>query len=733
MPRIINVSNRLPIKIDKDKIYHSDGGLVSALEGIIKDFNLLWVGIAGEKSAHLQKQNILKKKLAKDYRYLALFVDKEEIDGYYDGFSNSSIWPLLHYMPTHYQYKKSWFTSYLKINEQFAKTILSIAKDGDIVWIHDYHLMLLPAILKKKKPSLKIGFFLHTPFPSYEIFRCHPNRLELLEGLLGSDLLGFHTFNYLRHFRSSLLRLLGLETDIYKIHYGQRLIYMGVYPIGINWRKFEQTLNSVVYKNTLKLYKKKYKNKKLILSVERMDYTKGIPHKLNAIEVFLKKYPHLRDEVVFILIAIPSREDVPAYIDLKREVQNSITSINGEYSTITNIPVHFINKAIDFPELNALYSLANVALVTPLIDGMNLVAKEYIACQKNNTGILVLSEFAGAAHELFAALMVNPYNKNQVAEAIYKGLELNTATKKEMNKPMRNHVINNDSVFWANNFVKSLVTNTQESISSNTNQSTLNIKKFIKKNLTSVSKKKKKAFFLDYDGTLREFESRPEQATPTSEIKNILAELIVLKNTDVFIISGRNKEFLAEHFSNLNINLIAEHGYMYCENISKKQQWHLLDKRDRKVDWKKQIKEILHLYNISTPGSQIEEKKFSFVWHYRQADPEFGQWKANELVTELNAVCSNLPVEIHQGKKIVEIRSQYVNKGRAVDYFLSQKKYDFVLCAGDDQTDESMFVYKADNIFTIKIGNEDTDAKYKLPSPKIFRKFLKEMTVILKK
>ena len=386
MKRIINVSNRLPITIKENNIHPSDGGLVSALEGVSEDFDLFWVGIAGEKSSDTAKQNLLKKKLEKNYNYLPLFLEKKEIENYYDGFSNTSIWPLFHYMPTHYQYKKEWFEGYLSVNQQFAKTILDTAKNNDIVWIHDYHLMLLPAILKKKNPSLKIGFFFHTPFPSYEIFRCHPNRLDLLEGILGADLVGFHTFGYLRHFRSSILRLLELETDIYSIHFDGRLISMGVFPIGINWTKFQRTLESTLYKDAIKLYKSKYKDKKLVLSVERMDYTKGIPHKLNAIEAFLKTYPELSDKVVFILIAVPSREDVKAYIDLKYDVQNTITSINGKYSTLTNIPIHFINRAISFPELTALYSVSDIALVTPLIDGMNLVAKEYIACQQNNTG-----------------------------------------------------------------------------------------------------------------------------------------------------------------------------------------------------------------------------------------------------------------------------------------------------------------------------------------------------------
>ena len=729
MKRIINVSNRLPITIKENNIHPSDGGLVSALEGVSEDFDLFWVGIAGEKSTDTAKQNLLKKKLEKNYNYLPLFLEKKEIENYYDGFSNTSIWPLFHYMPTHYQYKKEWFEGYLSVNQQFAKTILDTAKNNDIVWIHDYHLMLLPAILKKKNPSLKIGFFFHTPFPSYEIFRCHPNRLDLLEGILGADLVGFHTFGYLRHFRSSILRLLELETDIYSIHFDGRLISMGVFPIGINWTKFQRTLESTLYKDAIKLYKSKYKDKKLVLSVERMDYTKGIPHKLNAIEAFLKTYPELSDKVVFILIAVPSREDVKAYIDLKYDVQNTITSINGKYSTLTNIPIHFINRAISFPELTALYSVSDIALVTPLIDGMNLVAKEYIACQQNNTGVLILSEFAGAAHELFASLMVNPYNETEVAETIYKGLKLlKPSTKKEMNKMMRKEVITNDSVFWAKNFINSLTSNQKRDLISIKPLS--KVKSFLKKQ----SKNSKKAFFFDYDGTLREFESNPNKATPTPEIKKILTELLKLPHTDIFIISGRNKEFLTKHFSDLNIGLIAEHGYMYSEKNSKShRQWNLLHKRDRKTDWKKHVKEMLDLYNLSTPGSHIEEKNFSLVWHYRQADPEFGQWKANELITELNVVCSNLPVEIHQGKKIVEIRSQYVNKGIAMDHFLSKKKYDFVLCAGDDQTDETMLGYKNGNIFTIKIGNDDTVAKYKIPSPKSFRAFLTELIELVKK
>ena len=669
MQKIINVSNRLPISYGK-VIKKSSGGLVSALKGLGSDFEFTWIGWSGVGVETENKKKEIEKKLA-TFNCHPVHLSKKDVEAYYDGFSNSSLWPLLHYMTVYSNYDDWWYEVYEKVNGLFCEEIIKVATEDDLIWIHDYHLMLLPRLLKKKNPRLRVGFFLHTPFPSYEVFRCHPKRYELLKGLLGANLIGFHTFGYLRHFRSSVLRILGLESDIDCIKHLGRETHVGVYPIGINWDSFKEALKSPEYKKQLEQYSSNYKNKKIILSVERLDYTKGIPKRLQAIDKFLADNRESREHVVFIFITVPSRGEVDEYQQLIEEVEGLVGRINGRYATLTNSPLHFIHRQVDFIELCALYSLANVAMVTPLMDGMNLVAKEYIACKPEGDGCLILSEFAGSAQELFNAVLVNPYHINEVSKAIKTALELPDKDRRQNMQIMRNTVISNDATHWGKTFIKELKDKSdflEKKISPIDFQSEM-VSKFKSQDL--------KALFLDYDGTIREFEIRPEAATPTADFLECLKRWQKRKDLDIYIISGRKKDFLEQHFDGYGVSLIAEHGFYFKPPG---EAWQTLVEGFN-TDWKKKILEIFELYSQSTPGSSVEIKRTSLVWHYRKSDPEFGKWKADEMLGDLTEVISNMPIEIHKGNKIIEVRSQHVNKGMAVGKFLQEKNYKVVLCA----------------------------------------------------
>jgi trehalose 6-phosphate synthase/phosphatase len=314
------------------------------------------------------------------------------------------------------------------VYRRFAERVLSMARGDEVVWVHDYQLMLLPAMLREANPRLRIGFFLHTPFPSYEVFRCHPNREDLVAGLLGADLVGFHTFNYLRHFRSCVLRLLGIETEITNVRHDGRTTALGVFPIGINAPKFEAELGSAAFAEEYGKLATTHEGMRVVLSVERMDYTKGILHRLDAIELFLEGCADV-ERVKFVFIAVPSREDVEEYKALREEIEIRVGRLNGKYATLHSSPIRFIYGSVNFSELCALYAQADACTVTPLIDGMNLVAKEYVACQREGgvraerpPGVLILSEFAGAAEELLGATIVNPYDAPACARAIADAL-----------------------------------------------------------------------------------------------------------------------------------------------------------------------------------------------------------------------------------------------------------------------------------------------------------------------
>jgi trehalose 6-phosphate synthase/phosphatase len=721
MESFIIVSNRLPVTIGKT-IEKSSGGLVYAMEGLGDNYDLKWAGWAGGFVDDSAKRRKIEEELAERFNYIPIFLSKQDADGYYTGFSNSSLWPLLHYISPYARYEESWWQTYQKVNRIVAGAVLDLVHEGDTVWVHDYHLLLLPSYLREKRPDLKIGFFLHTPFPSYELFRCHPNREELLEGMLGANLIGFHTFGYLRHFRSTILRLLGLESEIDRIPQESHQTTIGVYPIGINSVKFLRELQSAEYKKRYNEYKENYQGKKIVLSVERLDYTKGIPRRLEAIERYLSQTAQ-RDDIVFIFINVPSRESVPEYQQLLEDLQGKVGHINGKYATIQNVPVHFIHKSVDFSELCALYSLADVAMVTPLIDGMNLVAKEYLACQQQKNGVLILSEFAGAAQELPNALIVNPYNINEVAQAIDQALHLDEQQKQKMVEPMKERVIKYDARYWADTFFKDLAAESPvaPSPSSPADPQEASIDAF-----ASLLQAKNIAFFLDYDGTISGIKRKPEDAVPDSEIDELFARLQAPKNVEVYLASGRKREDMDQWFSRYAFNLIAEHGYYYKHHNA--DEWIVFDTQ-ADLSWKHQIIDIFQLYTGMTPGSSIEEKTSSVVWHYRNADPEFGNWKAHQLVAELYEMLSNLPVEIRHGQKIVEVGSMQLNKGMVLGHFVQLHKYDAVLCAGDDETDESMFRYPdAVEMFSVKVGDgADTAAKFRISGPKAFRAFLSEI------
>lgn len=375
----------------------------------------------------------------------------------------------------------------------------------------------------------------------------------------------------------------------------------------------------------------------------------------------------------------------------------------------------FIHKSIDFMELCALYSLADVAMVTPLIDGMNLVAKEYLACQQEKKGVLILSEFAGAAQELPNALVVNPYNINEVTQAIEKALILTQAEKQKMIMPMKERVIKYDARYWAESFIQDLLATAGEK------EVLTDTKEISSEVIEQMCEAEKLAIFLDYDGSVSELKKKPSDALPDEEIKALFSRLENAKPVDVYITSGRTREDMDQWFSGYDFNLIAEHGYYYKHHHAS--DWIAFDPQ-AELSWKNQIIDVFQLYSGTTPGSFIEEKTSSVVWHYRNSDPEFGTWKAHQLVAELYEMLSNLPVEIHHGKKIVEVSSIQINKGRVLEYFMLLNKYDAVLCAGDDETDESMFRLHADSIISIKIGMEDTAAKFRVSSPRMFREFL---------
>lgn len=451
MNKLIIVSNRLPVNVTKYRnvlrFQPSIGGLATGLHSFHKEKKGLWIGwpgIALEKVSSEEREKISKKLQADNLQ--PVFLSKPDIENYYHGFANKTIWPLFHYFPSSTIYEKQFWKSYLQVNKLFSREVLNIAKPGDQIWIHDYHLMLLPKLLREKLPQLKIGFFLHIPFPSFEIFRLLPQRNEILDGLLAANLIGFHTQDYVYHFLNSVRRIQGAKL----------LGRVKVFPMGIDFQKYSQAATLLQTKREVAKIKRKLGQRKTIISIDRLDYTKGILQRLEAFDLFLAENPEYKENVTLILIAVPSRTNVESYRNLRRQLEGLIGRVNGKYGTLGWVPVWYLYRPVPFYRLIALYHLANVALVTPLRDGMNLIAKEVVATKTTGLGVLILSETAGAAKELKQSLIVNPNNKEKMAKAIKEALEMPQEEQIKRNRQMQKKLSNYTVQKWATDFLGSL-------------------------------------------------------------------------------------------------------------------------------------------------------------------------------------------------------------------------------------------------------------------------------------
>jgi trehalose 6-phosphate synthase/phosphatase len=713
---LIIVSNRLPVTVG-ESITKSSGGLISSMENIPHDREMKWIGWSGGYPRSASRRREIAEELQERFNYVPLFFKPEDVQRYYTGFANSSLWPLLHYLPSYAQYDTQWYNAYVRINARFAEQVAETAGRNALVWVHDYHLMLLPALLRRMRPDVSIGFFLHTPFPSYEVFRCHPNRRELLEGLLGADLIGFQTTGYLRHFRSTVLRLLGVESEINTLTLPSYSVALGVYPISIPIDRFEQELQSPEYRHYLEEYRHAYAGKKVVLNVERLDYTKGVPRRLDAIAHFLEESG--RNDVVFIFISVPSRENVGAYRDLRRTIELKISQINGRFASIESAPLHFIHQSVQFSQLCALYALADVAMVTPLIDGMNVVAKEYPACRKDHSGALILSEFAGAAQELHHAYIVNPYDTDQMARKLDEALNASPEQQQRRMKPMRERIKRYHAGRWAISFLEDL----SEAHAAGPRSDATRVLE-AGEIAALLAQNSSAALFFDYDGTLTDLFPNPHDAAPDPALRQFLRDMAAVGNPEIYLLSGRTCKEMDRWFGDVPLHLIAENGYYYKHRQAAK--WAVAETQ-ADLEWKPQVRDFLLLYADMTPGSFVEDKTVSVVWHYRNAEPEFGDWKARRLMVELYELLANFPVAIQHANKTIEVSSVMVNKGATVQHLRNLNQYARILTAGDDETDEAMFRLAEPGDLTIRVGtaNTDTAARYRVNSPNALRTLLK--------
>ncbi len=694
----------------------SSGGLVTGLSPLHEKGDGVWIGYPGEKPDEKTLETL------RDRRLVPVDIPAREYRGYYEGYANSALWPLFHYFVERCEFEPAQFAAYRAVNERFADAIASVARPDDTIWIHDYQLMMLPEMLRQRVPGARIGFFLHIPFPSSETFRVLPQRTQILRGLLGADLIGVQTYEYAENVQRSFRRLLGIETVQGALRYSGRSVRIQAHPIGIDTDDLREAAFSQGADRYLLNLKRRIGDRQVVLGIDRLDYSKGLPLKLEVWRKLLAGSPRWRSRAMLIQLAIPSRENIESYHQQKDQVERLVGEINGLYGAPGRIPIHYMYQSVSREELGALYRLADVGFVAPVRDGMNLVAKEYVACRDDGGGVLVLSEFAGAASELGESLRVNPWDIEGTATQVERALEMDYGERQERMRPMFHRVVQNDVHRWVDRFMTSL---TESEAGELRVPPQLQSQVLADTLAPQLAVSKKALLMLDYDGSLREFTERYEDAVPTEEIIGILSDLGQLEGVCTYINSGRDRNTLGEWFSDVPVSLIAEHGSWIRE--SGDTEWSRMGPPPD-LRWKELAMPVLAEYSERTPGARIEEKSAALVWHYREADDALGEWQALELMSVLEDMLSGSPVEILSGARIIEIRQQGVDKGRAFAHVdEASGPFDFILATGDDRTDEDIFARLPDDAHSVKVGAGQSSARSAVGSPGSVRRLLRTL------
>ncbi|XP_074311183.1 alpha,alpha-trehalose-phosphate synthase [UDP-forming] 1-like [Silene latifolia] len=717
--RLLVVANRLPVSAvrrseDSWSLDISAGGLVSALLGV-KEFEARWIGWAGVNVPDKVGQNALTKALA-EKRCIPVFLDEEIVHQYYNGYCNNILWPLFHYLGLPQEDRlattrsfQSQFAAYKKANQMFADVVNEHYEEGDVVWCHDYHLMFLPECLKNHNEKMKVGWFLHTPFPSSEIHRTLPSRSELLRAVLRADLVGFHTYDYARHFVSACTRILGLEGTPEGVEDDQgRLTRVAAFPIGIDSERFIRALELPQVQEHIRELTERFSGRKVMLGVDRLDMIKGIPQKLLAFEKFLEENSYWKDKVVLLQIAVPTRTDVPEYQKLTSQVHEIVGRINGRFGSLIRVPIHHLDRSLDFHALCALYAVTDVALVTSLRDGMNLVSYEYVACQDAKKGVLILSEFAGAAQSLGAgALLVNPWNVTEVAAAIGKALNMSDEEREKRHQLNFAHLTTHTSQEWAETFVSELNDTVVEAQLRITQIRPPLPVDYAANHFLSCSNR---LLILGFNATLTEAVDTPGRRGGDQikemelklhpDLKEPLINLCKDPKTTIVVLSGSGRPVLDENFGNYDMWLAAEHG-MFLRH-TRRGDWMTTMPEHLNLDWVPSVKHVFEYFTERTPRSHFELRETSLVWNYKYADFEFGRLQARDMLQHLwTGPISNAAVEVVQGSRSVEVRAVGVTKGSAIDRILGEivhskpltSPIDYVLCIGH-------FLEKDEDVFT---------------------------------
>lgn len=727
MSQVIIVSNRLPISVKKEDgelIFSSSvGGLATGLSSYANDKHNIWIGwpgIASDELTGRDREKIVTE-LAK-HNCSPVFLTRHQIDDFYNGYSNTVLWPLFHKLRPQDKpggRRDKWYRSYQTVNKLFAEATETAAQDGSRIWIHDYQLLMVPELVRAVKTDVTIGFFLHIPFPDPKKFMTLPRYQKMLTGMLGADLIGFHTPDYVRNFLKTC-KDAGIGTvddETRTISLGKRTVRVSDFPMGIDYEKYASAGRSKVVRQAVKKYKKLYGRKKIIVAVDRLDPSKGLLERLKTYGELLKQHPDLKRKVVFAMVAAPSRTDVPAYQRLAKRLDQLVAEINLTYGDTKWQPVDYINRTVPFEEVAALFQVANVAFIAPLRDGMNLAAKEFVASARKS-GVLILSETAGAAQELRDALIVNPGKPETVVAALYDSLTMRQWELRRRLKRMKQYLKGHTVQDWANEFIDTMNKPVQGSLLP-THKLTAKYDRQLRRDFASAYQR---LILLDYDGTLVPFRNDYRHAEPSDDLLRTISKLAHNPMNDVVIISGRVADDLEKWFGHLPVNLVAEHGAAIRRAASS--TWEPQTKDNS--PWRDLFLPTLQKYAALTPGAKVEVKKYSIVWHYRSSPPYYAQKYSVIIKRSLKPFLKNFGIAVVSGNKILEIKDPNVRKDVAAQTWLTNH-YDFIMSVGDDTTDEDLFGVLPEGSYGIKVGHGRTAAPYRVSNYKDVRMLLDKL------
>jgi trehalose 6-phosphate synthase/phosphatase len=720
--RVLIASNRSPVTVRIEDgaidVERSAGGLATGLRGPHEASGGLWIGWTGlTADVEAQHRDALAARLDA-LRVVPVALTADEVERYYEGVCNGIIWPLFHYLVGQLPLELRDFEIYEEVNRRFADAVALHYQPGDLVWVHDYQLMLVPELVRERIPDARVGFFLHIPFPSSELFRTLPYRERLLRGVLGADLIGFHAAAYMRHFSSSVLRVLGSAAQVDRLHWQGRSVRLSVLPMGVDAAAFARLAEAPEVLDQVASLRASGGEQQLMVGIDRLDYTKGIPRRLLAFERLLQDHPELRERARLIQVSVPSRTNVEAYQDFREQMDTLIGRINGSFATPSWTPIHYMFRGISEPEVVALYRAAHVMVVTPIRDGMNLVAKEFVAARPDEDGVLVLSEFAGAASELAEAVHVNPYDIDGMAAAYFRALTMPAGERRLRMRALRRRVAAHDVHRWARTFLEQLEDTPAPTPSRYSPAGAV----------ADIAARLRGAvhlvLLLDYDGTLVPLAETPDLAIPDQPLCDLLQQLAARPRTDVHVVSGRPRDTLERWLGELAIWLHTEHGVW--SRAPGAAEWARLEVPD--IHWWDPVLAILEDFAARTPGSLVEEKTVGIAWHYRMADPDFGASQANELKLHLATVLSNEPVEILSGDKVIEVRPHGLHKGRIIPPIAATAPAGSLLTAmGDDRTDEDLFAALPHDAVAIHVGPGHSTAALRLRDVPAARAFLRSL------